>query len=284
MDVTDQVYETEATGWLAGLYDDIRRTFRAPIVNWIFRTAAANHPRFLRYAWGQVKPIFQTRAFGNCSIRYRDAVLSQVELSDSRRTELDVSPAEYRELRGQLARFDIVAPRLAVLFETVDRGLGGDLAPQPDDSTASTAPLPPRLDRNRGRSPTLADPPYSPDLQDTLAEVRDVHGLGETLPSIYRCLGQWPGVLRATWPAIQDSLKALDTAAVHEVVETFVDELAYYPRLTPSDLTAAGIDSHAVEDLQALFGAFNQGPDQTVLPAIHLHAGTVNVAGRRAFA
>lgn len=84
MDTSAQLYETEATGWKRGLYDDIQRTFRAPIVNWIFRTTMANYPEFLCYAWGQVKPVFQTRAFGRTSVAYRDVVLSAVESAPAR--------------------------------------------------------------------------------------------------------------------------------------------------------------------------------------------------------
>jgi hypothetical protein len=38
MDTDSQLYEVEATGWRRGLYEDVQATFRAPIVNWIFRT------------------------------------------------------------------------------------------------------------------------------------------------------------------------------------------------------------------------------------------------------
>ena len=135
MDTGKQLYETEATGWQRDLYDDIQTTFRAPIVNWIFRTLMANEPDFLRYAWGQLKPLYATRAFARFSTEYRDAVLSAVEESgdatgstsssgsivstgsnaDSsiptyRRETLGIAPAEFREFGGQLATFDVVGP------------------------------------------------------------------------------------------------------------------------------------------------------------------------------
>ncbi|WP_218780650.1 hypothetical protein [Halorarum halophilum] len=44
MDTSAQLYEADATGWCEGLYADIRQVVRAPFVNWIFRTATANHP------------------------------------------------------------------------------------------------------------------------------------------------------------------------------------------------------------------------------------------------
>ncbi|MFB6171172.1 MAG: halocarboxylic acid dehydrogenase DehI family protein [Haloarculaceae archaeon] len=283
MDLTAQVYEAEATGWRRGLYADVTATFRAPFVNWIFRTTMANYPSLLRYAWGQVKPIFQTRAFGQVSADYRDAVLSPVDLPTYRRADLGLPPAEYRELCGQLATFDVVAPRLAVLFETVDRGLSGDLSPDPRPDRAATEPLPAWLDADRGRSPTMTavDPEAEGAFGATVASIRDVHDLGPVLPSIYRCLAQWPGYLTTAWPAVEDALDALDRPTVFAEVASFVDALPYRPRLSPADLEAAGFETETTEDLRGVFDAFNQGPDGTVLPAIHLHAATVGASGHR---
>jgi hypothetical protein len=127
MDTDEQLYELDARGWQRGVYDDIKRTFRAPIVNSIFRLAMANEPAFLRYAWGQVKPVFETRAFAHLSVRHRDDVLGAMETGEPlpayRPRDVDLEPAAYRELRGQLATYDVVAPRLAVLFETMDQAL-----------------------------------------------------------------------------------------------------------------------------------------------------------------
>ena len=121
MDTDRQLHEQDATGWQRGLYDDITHTFRAPIVNWIFRTVTANEPAFTRYLWGQVKPVFETRAFAEFSVAYRDAVLAATDddarLPRYRPTDVSLDPAAYRELRGQLATYDVVATGL-------DEGLG----------------------------------------------------------------------------------------------------------------------------------------------------------------
>lgn len=282
MDVTSQVYESDAEGWIAGCYADITATFRAPIVNWIFRTIAANHPRFLRYLWGQVKPVFQTRAFGTASTAYRDAVLAGTASPSYRREELGLPPAEFRELRGQLATFDVVAPRLAVLFETVDRGLAGELEPGSRMDQAGTEPLPPWLDRDRGLSPTMTtvrDP--TGDFATTVEAIRAFHGLGETLPSIYRCLAQWPPYLETAWPDVEEALSALDTSAPFAEIQAYVDDLPYHPRLAPEDLRSTGFTDETIAELAGLFDAFNQGPAGTVLPAIVVHAAAVDAGGRR---
>jgi hypothetical protein len=286
MDTSAQLYEHEATGWRAGVYDDVKRTFRAPVVNWIFRTSMANEPEFTRYAWGQVKPLFGTRGFARFSVRYRDAVLS--ELSDRpayRRVDTGLSPAEFAELRGQLATFDVVAPRLAVLFETVDRALHGDpVGDAPTDERAATRPFPPWLDADRGRPPTMVDAPPET-LDATVDDVREFHGLEGDLPSIYRCLAQWPPFLDTLWsdvePVVEDP--AFDRACerTSELVSEFVAGAPYTPRLAPADLRDLGLADDAIDGVQRLFRQFNAGAVETVLPALSLYAASVDAEGER---
>lgn len=291
MDTSKQLYEHEATGWKRGLYDDVKHTFRAPIVNWIFRTTMANHPEFVRHMWGQVKPAFQTRAFGHASIEYRDAVLGAVEsdrdLPAYRRGEIGVSPAEYAELRRQLATFDVVAPRLAVLFELVDRSLSEQpVGTATMDASSATEPLPPALDRDRGAPPTLGafdDPPT--DLAGTIGSIRAFHGIDEGLPSVHRCLAQWPEYLSRAWtdiePALRDETFDDGRAAARRVVEEYVGSLPYVPQLGADVLASRGLDEDAIEELRALFREFNRGAIETVVPSIHVFADTLRVAGRR---
>jgi len=292
MDTDAQLHELEAEGVQRGLYDDVKHTFRAPIVNWIFRTTMANEPGFLRYAWGQVKPIFQTRAFARLTVRYRDAVCSALEaegpIPTYRPADVGLGPAAYRELRGQLATYDIVAPRLAVLFETMDRVLhGGPVGHDQPVERAATAPFPPGLDRGRGRSPTLLDlDDVPPTLDDTVAGIQAFHGFeDDALPSIYRTLAQWPSYLADMWADVEPRLSgtAFESACeeTEDLVIAFVDELPYWPRLAPDDLTGVGFDEDTVADVQDLFRSFNTGPVETVLPALHVYAATVDATGER---
>lgn len=289
MDTSRQVYEADATGAVAGVYADVQQTFRAPVVNWIFRTLAANDPEVTRLLWAQVKPIFGTRAFGEFTVDWRDAVLSAVE-DDApryRASDVDVSPAEWREMRGQLATFDVVVPRLAVFFEVVHRSLRGEaVGSNPRADRAATEPLPPWLDRDRGRAPTMAafdDPPSS--VRDEVEAIQRFHGFESGLPSIYRCLVQWPSLLRQVWADTEPVLAsdAFDAAceAAGESTGTFVEELAYRPRLTPADLANAGVADATVTALDDLFADFARGPVETVLPAVPVFAASVGAAGER---
>ena len=292
MDTSKQLYEHEATGWKRGLYEDVKWTFRAPVVNWIFRTTMANYPVFIRYAWGQVKPAFQTRQFGRVSVEYRDSMLSAMAgetLPTYRREDIDISPAEYAELRRQLGTFDIVAPRLAVFFELLDRSLSGDpVGTEPVDERAATEPLPEWLDRDRGAPPSMAafdEPPA--ELASTVDEIQAFHGIEEGLPSIYRCLAQWPSYFQTLWsdvePALRSDAFTEGCQNTRTVVDEYVESLPYAPRLDEDSLGQIGLDDVAISELRELFAEFNTGAIETVVPALPVWASTLDVEGERSF-
>lgn len=291
MDTSKQLYEQEATGWKRGVYEDIKQTFRAPIVNWVFRTWMANYPAFLRYVWGQLKPVFQTRSFARLSVNYREAILTEVEASfevpSYRRTDVDVRPAEFSELRGQVATFDVVAPRLAILFELTDRLLHDEPVGETlDESRAATEPFPDWLDRDRGAPPTMASSSDIPEsLDDVTNELQQFHGLDGQLASVHRCLAQWPGYFERAWtdlrPILHDEAFESGTDQMEKLVDDFVTSMPYHPRLSPDDLRQRGTDEEVIDGAKQLVEQFNRGPAHGVVQTLPLYAATVDVAGPR---
>lgn len=301
MDTTTQCYEQAVTGWRAGVYDDIKQTFRAPIVNWYFRTLMANEPEFTRLLWSQIKPLFGTRGFGQFTVSYRDTILSEIDAEQSlpryRSTEVDLRPADWRELRGQLSTFDIVAPRLALVFPVCDRLLNGESldsgstdAPKDRQSTAldreSTAPLPAWLDRDRGRSVTMVDEAdCSVDLMGTVDEIREFHGFDDEFPSIYRCLAQWPSYLDRAWndlePIVESDAFDRGREATDALLEDHLARLPYTPQLTPDALAEQGFEESTISDLQQFAATFNGDSLKTVIQAVVIYAATVDATGER---
>lgn len=282
-DTSEQVYAADATGWTRGLYDDVRTTFRAPVVNWIFRTLVANAPAFTRHLWAQVKPLFTTQMAGEACVAYRDAVTAPFadDRPRYRASDLGQDPWAWRELQGQLRTFDTVVPRLALLFEVVYRSLDGDpVGTTPRTDAAATAPLPRWLDGERGHEPTMGafdDPPA--DVAATVEAVQAFHGFDEGLPSVYRCLMQWPDAFARMWDDVEPLLTspAFETACAEgrAVAVDFVESVPSAPGLTPDALTAAGIDVETVTAATDLFAEFARGPVETVLLAVPLFAASV---------
>ena len=284
MDPTKQLYESEARGWQRGLYDDIKQTLRAPIVNSIWRIQMFHTPQFLRYAWGQLKPVFETREFAAFTVAYRDTLLTAVEseLPNYDPATVDLPPSAFTELQSQLATFDIVSPRLIVLFKLMDRQLNDRAVGTnaSDAGEAATAPFPEWLDRDRGRPPTmLSQDEARAALPDTLAG--DFDGM---VPSIYRCLAQWPSYLERAWDDLAPLLRsdAFETAREEalDLAETYLDRLAYTPLVDPATLTEMGFDESTVGELQDLFAMFTTTGSE-VVPVLPVYAATVEASGDR---
>lgn len=290
MDTSRELFVEDATGWRRGLYDDVRATFRAPVVNWIFRTSVANEPDATRYLWGQVKPLFDTLGLAEYVAEYRDAVVSTVAAGpgvpslDADALGLDAD--EHAALLAQLATFDAVVPRLAVLFATVDGALSGTLPAPGEPSYAATAPFPASMARDDLGAPSMVGPDDVPAAgAGTVAAVRAFHGFDDGLPSVYRCLLQWPGAFSTLWAEVEPALEheAFDdaTAAGERRVDAFLAGRAYDPRIAPDDLRAVGVDDDTIDALRTLFADFRRGPVRTVLPAVVVLAAVVGAGGPR---
>lgn len=284
MDPTEQLYESQARGWQRGLYDDIKRTLRAPIVNSIWRIQMFHTPQFLRYAWGQLKPVFETREFAAFTVSYRDTLLTAVEneLPGYDPATVDLAPSAFTELQGQLATFDVVSPRLIVLFKLMDRRLNDrPVGTNTEDAgEAATAPYPEWLDSDRGRSPTmLSQGEARAAMPDTLAGNFD-----EMVPSIYRCLAQWPSYLDRAWddlaPLLQSDTFQTAREEALDLADTYLDRLAYTPRVDPTSLAEMGFDESTVSELQDLFASFNSIGSE-VVPLLPVYARTVEASGDR---
>ncbi|MFW6045819.1 MAG: halocarboxylic acid dehydrogenase DehI family protein [Natronomonas sp.] len=282
MDPTVQVFEADATPIQRGLYDDVRTTFRAPIVNSIWRTLVAHEPELTRYVWVQIKPVFETREFAAFTVAFRDRVLaaagSDLPLYDPGDVELD--PADFTELRGQLATFDVVAPRLAVLFCLLNRRLNEVPVGTDVEGAAATEPFPEWLDRDRGRPPSMLSQEAARDVvPDDLAS-----SFGAMVPSIYRCLAQWPPYLEQ---ATRDLRPVFESAAFEDVgtvafdlAETYLDRIPYTPRVDPDGLVDAGADVVTVAELRDLLETFRAG-GESILSLLHVYAATVGAEGER---
>lgn len=293
MDASKQLYEKDADGWEQGVYLDIKETFRAPIINWIFRSLMANNPDFTRYLWGQVKPLFLTKEFATFAVEYRDTILSEIEETSTipqyQPGGLGVSPAEYQELRRQLRTFDTVAPCLALFFEVTYRGLHDDLPMNaPQDTVDSTAPFTAASnDRSKG-APTMVDTTAIPEqLSDTIESLQAFHGIENGIPSIYRCLAQWPDVLQTLWQELHPVLTGprFDTAAeeTSSLLATQATSLGYSPAITPEVLRARGYEQSTITEITEFIDGFYHGPADTVLLTLPIYATVVTAGGRRSF-
>ncbi len=208
------VTEREARGEIADLYQDIRVTLGAPVVNLIWRHLATVEGG-LRWAWDAVKPLYvdgsvagQARALvGSLTLPRLPRLPAEVL------TSLGIGETERIQIGRVLAAYDRTNPmNWLALSALTGAGPASACPPRDDDEdralptaddtppTANTAlaplePLPPLLD-------ATAMPPH------VAALVARLNGLGALDPrvlqaSMYRHLAHWPGLLALTWSLLE---------------------------------------------------------------------------------
>ena len=200
-DPVPAIAEADATGEIADLYDDIRKTLGVPLVNLIWRNLAAT-PGALGWAWSSVKPLYKTGRLQAEARALRDTLvvpdLPSLPVEALRSAGVD-EPGE-RTIRAILESYHRSNPLNLVALSTLLAALRGD--PVPDGKSApSPMPEPPI----EGALPALL---ALDDMEeDTAALVVAVNRLGargddHILVSMPRHLAHWPGYLGLYWALI----------------------------------------------------------------------------------
>ena len=291
MDIGRQLYESQAEGWARGIYEDIKQTFRSPVVNWIFRTLMANHPEFLRHAWGQCKPVLQTAACLDACECYRAAVRKALDASGVlfrlNAADLGLAEAELLQLRGQLATFNRVAPLLAIWYELLHRGLHELPVGQAFDisNPASTAPAGYPAHKEICLPPVALSPAEVPkSLVQVAGSISRHHAMPGRLATVHLCLAKWPGFLAAAWAELLPVLAsdAYERARLNAVsaVKRLVDRVPYCPVLDSRSLRALGFAAGDLADIRSAVDYFySGGPAETVIPTLPLFAALAGAGG-----
>lgn len=194
-DTLPAVSETGATGEIAELYTDIRKTLNVSAINYVWRHIATIDGG-LRWAWEAAKPMFISgRVETECE--HLMAELSFPEIPSLSNTTLS--------LVG-VSRNDRMV--IAAILDTYNRG---NLLNMLSLSALLAEPKkPPTGRRNKGSLPSTEIPlPPIPEVADLTDEVSEqvllVNGFGakpgpnRVVASIYKHVALWPGYLSLTW-------------------------------------------------------------------------------------
>ncbi|MGE0717387.1 MAG: hypothetical protein AB7P02_18215 [Alphaproteobacteria bacterium] len=210
-DPVPAIREDEATGIVAELFEDLRRTMGVPMVNLVWRHLAAM-PGALDWTWGTLKPLYASGAIAAAMA----ALHGRMTLPP-----LPAMPAAALRAVG-LASADIAA--VARMLDSYDRGnsmnllafstLLGRLDGMPPTAGALPETAPPPVE---GRLPRLL---VAAEMTPAAAElVVRLNALGQPevgpiIASLYRHLAHWPGYLAMAWALLApiDSSGALRPA------------------------------------------------------------------------
>lgn len=253
-----EVAEADATGVVADLYADIRRTAGIGMVNLFWRHMAAR-PGVLPWTWAVLRPAFRRGAVAAAT----DSLSGGIDLGGAAaipREAYFAAGLDERGLdaigtilddynRGNLANLVAVGALAAFLA-----GDGASRPARPPDAAAAAAP-PPRL------------PPIS-DMDDmdtrTAALVRLISAPlappdTPMIPSLYRHLAPWPAYLAMAAASVLAPARL--PAALDEAGRLHGRARAHAERLSATLAPAAGIETPpaaalaAVESLAARFVA-----------------------------
>ncbi len=188
-----EISEAEATGDIAAVYGEIRRTYAVPYVSSLFRHLAA-YPGLLPWAWRALRPALLSGAAQRLAWRRVDIsglsplpALSRAELAG-----LGVDAGGLAAIRTVCRSFARVSPVNLVAAAS----LAGLLGQRPPDAEPPVplepAELPAPLPAMPGMVPDTA---MTPATRTALAAF-ETDLAGEVfVPGLYRILAHWPGFL-----------------------------------------------------------------------------------------
>ena len=202
------IAEHEATGNIAEIYHDIRRTFRVTGVNLNFRTWAA-FERFFAAMWASASPIAQTVAFEQAadSVRTHAAALATTLPRIKAGAESKLGDSQRFQIARALGLYHYVNPKLLVFTVLVRHAL------EQESRRTPTAPQGAAHLLVGGAAPRMA-PMEMIDEQSADRRLRRVfRDIKKTLNlssvnSDYRTLGLWPAYLEAGWTQLKPLVKS----------------------------------------------------------------------------
>lgn len=188
-----EMAEANATGEVAAVYDEIRRTYAVPYVSSLFRHLAV-YPGLLPWAWRALGPALVSGGLQQLAWERVDTsrLPPLPPLSREALTELGVDAADLDAIRTICRSFVRVSPVNLVAAACLAGLLGqrqpGGEPPAPLEPADLPEPLPPMP----GMAPAAS---MTPETRAALA-VFETELAGEAfVPGLYRILAHWPGFL-----------------------------------------------------------------------------------------
>lgn len=202
-DPVPSIGEAEATGEIAKLYTDIRKTLGMSFVNLIWRNLASI-PGGLRWTWETMKPLYANGAVYSQADALRDAQdLPPVpRFSAAALRSVGISAEDEAAIRAALLGYDRGNPLNIVSFAAVMARLNGDaLSTWPTMKQAArqlpeAVPAPKMLNFDQ-MSPHVVEMVRGVNLIGARGKARDVQ------VSLPRNLAHWPGFLALYSAALQ---------------------------------------------------------------------------------
>jgi hypothetical protein len=184
------VLETAATGEIAEIYSDIRRTLGTSVVNLIWRNLATI-PDALKWTWSTVKPLYRGAAAGHAEAVRQQLRPGVPRLSADVLSAAGIDQGARKQIRNVLDSYHhtnaLALVVLSALLEYFDPSVG--------ESDAAPAAVRPRLRTELPALPSLATLPA--EVRHLIEELNEFgeDGAPSLIASMYRHLAYWPPYL-----------------------------------------------------------------------------------------
>jgi hypothetical protein len=256
-----EVLEEHAEGDLKGIFEDIKRTFRVPMVSLVFG-ALATRPDYLRVAWRQLHTNAQTLYFEEQADEIRRfAVASMSEIGELR------TPASDDGISQVLTVFHYVNPKILLAVSALRSSMLGQLprvsvlpTGQKRQVVPGTAPGMPQV--------TMVDQGAVDErLGRILGDIQSVSSTG-MVDSEYRALAAWPDYLEGAWLSVKPRLATQEYRRATRQLRWMADEavLGFPFRMdaSPHTLRHAGLSEQQIDSVRSLLDRFYRAASESV--------------------
>ena len=199
-----EIMPDEADDQVRLIYEDIKNTFRVPIVNFFFRVLA-NYPSYLVPAWNGFSPCLRTMKFERVADDLRSAALLE-SVPDSAGLQWP-SEADLSSIRAFTDTIHYLLPKLLLVATAFHQDLitsGGIFG---RDTAARAEEITPGIAAGTASIPMVSPGGPGEMLRMIFEDIKERHGHPE-VATYYRSLGHWPGFLLGVWERIKPLVRS----------------------------------------------------------------------------
>ena len=230
-DPVTAITEDEASGEIAQLYEEIRRSLGVPVVNLIWRHLATI-PGALPWAWNSLKPLYASGAITNAAVSLRSSLRpeSNLGISSSTLKSVSLSSDDLRSITVVLNSYErsnslnlIALNALLIKIDGVEDHTQDGLTQVTADDGIVHGEMPELL--------VLSNMEAS--VRELVEDLNRIGGRSDILPSMYRHLAHWPqylGLLHVLLKTIETE-SGLESQIVNTIEKTRAAAVQLLPQL-----------------------------------------------------
>jgi hypothetical protein len=248
-----EVLEEYAEGDIKGIFDDIKKTFRVPVVNTVFG-ALATEPDYLRVAWRQLHTNAQTVYFESRADDIRQfAVISMSEIGELR------TPASDASVEGVLNVFHYVGAKLLLAIAALRSSMLGQLPRAAILPAAEKRQVLPGIASDMPTIEMVHTDTRDERLQRIFGDIKSTSPAG-VVSSEYRAMAKWPDYLEGAWSAVKPRMSTVGYLRATRQLRWMADEavlgLPFRVETTPHTLRHAGLSEKQIDHVRTMLDQF----------------------------